>query len=168
MWPIEEQLADAGERAPAARRNFQRPEIARDFSIPLPPLEEQRRIVAVLEEAFEGLARARANIEANLADAEEVLRRHTDALLTGNDDAWIETTVGELCQAFEYGTSSKSLKVGEIPVIRMGNIQNGRVILDNLVYSDNEEDNRRYQMARGDVLFNRDEQRRTRWQDRPL
>ena len=41
---------------------------ALDF--PLPPLEEQRRIVAVLDEAFDGLARARANIEANLADAE--------------------------------------------------------------------------------------------------
>ena len=34
------------------------------LSIPLPPLEEQRRIVAVLDEAFEGLDRARTNIEA--------------------------------------------------------------------------------------------------------
>ena len=49
------------------------------FPIPLPPLEEQRRIVAVLDEAFEGLARARANIEANLADAEEVFERRLDA-----------------------------------------------------------------------------------------
>lgn len=36
---------------------------------PLPPLDEQRRIVAVLDDAFEGLSRARANTEANLADA---------------------------------------------------------------------------------------------------
>ena len=43
------------------------------FPIPLPPLDEQKRIVAVLDEAFEGLDRARANAEANLADARELL-----------------------------------------------------------------------------------------------
>ena len=40
--------------------------------IPLPPLEEQQRIVAVLDEAFEGLARARAHAEANLQNAREL------------------------------------------------------------------------------------------------
>lgn len=39
--------------------------------IPLPPLEEQKRIVAVLDQAFAALDRARALAEANLADAEE-------------------------------------------------------------------------------------------------
>lgn len=42
----------------------------REIPIPLPPLDEQKRIVAVLDEAFEGLSRARANAEANLADAQ--------------------------------------------------------------------------------------------------
>ncbi|MEQ8410298.1 MAG: restriction endonuclease subunit S [Erythrobacter sp.] len=41
--------------------------------IPLPPLEEQKRIVAVLDQAFAALDRARANAEANLADVEELL-----------------------------------------------------------------------------------------------
>jgi len=44
----------------------------RAFPIPLPPLDEQRQIVAVLDEAFERLSRARANAEANLADAREL------------------------------------------------------------------------------------------------
>ena len=39
-------------------------------SFPLPPLEEQKRIVAVLDQAFAALDRARALAEANLADAE--------------------------------------------------------------------------------------------------
>lgn len=42
------------------------------FRIPLPPLEEQQRIVAVLDEAFEGLARARAHAEANLQNARKL------------------------------------------------------------------------------------------------
>jgi restriction endonuclease S subunit len=43
-----------------------------DFPVPLPSLEEQQRIVAVLDEAFEGLARARAHAEANLQNAREL------------------------------------------------------------------------------------------------
>lgn len=66
-----------GVTAGANSNNLKFKDIA-SLPIPLPPLEEQRRIVAVLDEAFEGLARARANIEANLADAEDVF----DAFLT--------------------------------------------------------------------------------------
>ncbi|MCB1380349.1 MAG: restriction endonuclease subunit S [Alphaproteobacteria bacterium] len=43
-----------------------------EFPVPLPPLEEQQRIVAVLDEAFEGLACARAHAEANLQNAQEL------------------------------------------------------------------------------------------------
>ncbi|MDG1018258.1 MAG: restriction endonuclease subunit S [Paracoccaceae bacterium] len=51
------------------------------FPIPLPPLEEQQRIVAVLDEAFEGLARARAHADANLSDAEQIAARSLDVIL---------------------------------------------------------------------------------------
>lgn len=50
-----------------------------DFPVPLPPLEEQRRIVAILGEAFEGLSRARANAEANLQSARELF---SDAIVS--------------------------------------------------------------------------------------
>jgi type I restriction enzyme S subunit len=43
------------------------------LQVPLPPVEEQKRIVAVLDQAFAALDRARAHAEANLADAEELL-----------------------------------------------------------------------------------------------
>ncbi len=42
------------------------------LKIPLPPLEEQRRIVAVLDEAFAAIATATANAEKNLANAREL------------------------------------------------------------------------------------------------
>ncbi|GAB5351919.1 restriction endonuclease subunit S [Qipengyuania sp. 483] len=50
-------------------------------SIPLPPLEEQKRIVAVLDQAFAALDRACANAEANLADAEELFGGAVDAVI---------------------------------------------------------------------------------------
>ncbi len=39
---------------------------------PIPPLDEQKRIVAILDDAFEGLNRARENTQANLNDAREL------------------------------------------------------------------------------------------------
>lgn len=47
--------------------------------IPLPPLEEQKRIVAMLDQAFAALDRARALAEANLADAERLACGFLDA-----------------------------------------------------------------------------------------
>jgi type I restriction enzyme S subunit len=48
------------------------------LEVPLPPLEEQQRIVAVLDEAFEGLARARENAEVNLKNARELFASFLD------------------------------------------------------------------------------------------
>ena len=55
----------------------------------------------------------------------------------------------------KYGTSSKSLSNGDVPVLRMGNIQDGEVVYDKLVFSNNVEDNRKYLLQDGDLLFNR-------------
>jgi type I restriction enzyme S subunit len=45
-----------------------------DFPIPVPPLPEQRRIVAILDEAFEGIAAAKANAEKSELAATELFR----------------------------------------------------------------------------------------------
>jgi type I restriction enzyme S subunit len=63
--------------------------------------------------------------------------------------------LGEVCKKVEYGTSSKAQPQGKLPVLRMGNIQNGRFEWKSLVYSNNEEDNKQYLLYYNDVLFNR-------------
>jgi len=50
----------------------------KSVKIPFPPLEEQKRIVAVLDAAFEGLARARAHVEANLQNAQELFESYIE------------------------------------------------------------------------------------------
>lgn len=47
-------------------------DLVKGVEIPLPPLEEQQRIVAVLDEVFEGLARARENAELNLQNLDDL------------------------------------------------------------------------------------------------
>ncbi|MCX7421855.1 MAG: restriction endonuclease subunit S [Planctomycetia bacterium] len=52
------------------------------FQVPLPPLSEQRRIVGILDEAFEGLATAKANAEQNLQNARALFESHLQAVFT--------------------------------------------------------------------------------------
>ena len=55
----------------------------------------------------------------------------------------------------EYGTAAKSSPEGEVPVVRMGNIQNGRIDWADLVYTSDKAEIVRYSLQPGDVLFNR-------------
>lgn len=68
------------------------------FRIPIPPLPEQRRIVALLDEAFAGLATAAANAERNLDNARELFESHLAEVFSRRGDGWVETTLGELCE----------------------------------------------------------------------
>ena len=55
----------------------------------------------------------------------------------------------------EYGTSAKSSKSGNMPVLRMGNIQNGKLDWDDLAFTSDDEEIEKYSLIYGDVLFNR-------------
>jgi restriction endonuclease S subunit len=72
-----------------------------------------------------------------------------------SDRKWSIVKLDDVCEKVEYGSSSKSSDEGCMPVLRMGNIQNGRFMWDDLKYSNNEEDNEKYLLNYNDVLFNR-------------
>ena len=55
----------------------------------------------------------------------------------------------------QYGTSKKSVPSGLLPVLRMGNIQDGEIVFDKLVYSNDLDDNKKLLLQYGDLLFNR-------------
>ena len=72
--------------------------VIKSLPIPLPPLEEQQRIVAVLDDAFEGLTRARAHAKANLQNARELFASALGALFERDETASLQT-VGALVDA---------------------------------------------------------------------
>ena len=70
----------------------------------IPPLAEQRRIVGILDEAFEGLATAKANAEQNLQNARALFESHLQAVFTQRGDGWVEKCLGETCEMYQPKT----------------------------------------------------------------
>jgi len=68
---------------------------------------------------------------------------------------WVWTRLGEISEGFQYGSSVKSLKDGKVPVLRMGNIQDGKIDWNGLVYTNNKNEIEQYVLKKGDLLFNR-------------
>lgn len=68
---------------------------------------------------------------------------------------WIPVNIDKVCDSFTYGTSAKSENEGKYPVIRMGNIQNGKLDWSDLKYTSDESEYMKYKLNIGDILFNR-------------
>ena len=68
---------------------------------------------------------------------------------------WAWTSGGEVCTNIQYGSSQKSSPAGKIAVLRMGNLQNGRIVLDKLVYTSDSKEIEKYPLEYNDLLFNR-------------
>lgn len=86
--------------------------------VPLPPLEEQKRIVAVLDQAFTALDRARAHAEANLAAARMVFKRIASSLFQDVSSAGAPVkVVSEIAErrkgSIRTGPFGSQLKHGE-------------------------------------------------------
>ncbi|MDR1109350.1 MAG: restriction endonuclease subunit S [Deltaproteobacteria bacterium] len=68
---------------------------------------------------------------------------------------WEWCRLGEMCLAFQYGTSQKSDKKGRVAVLRMGNIKNGEIDYSDLVFTSDESDIKKYELKPHELLFNR-------------
>ena len=108
-----------GARMPRAQMN----EVL-GFEFPLPSLPEQHRIVAILDEAFDGIATARANAEKNLQNARALFESHLQSVFTQRGEGWIERSIGDIC-TLKSGTSvgvSLEKAKGEIPYVKVSDM----------------------------------------------
>lgn len=68
----------------------------RQLLVPIGPLAEQQRIVGLLDEAFEGLATAKANAEKNLQNARALFESHLQSVFTERGPGWVEKKLEEI------------------------------------------------------------------------
>lgn len=59
----------------------------------VPPLTEQQRIVAILDEAFEAISAARANAEQNSQNARALFESYLQSVFSQRGDGWVDTTI---------------------------------------------------------------------------
>lgn len=180
-----------------------KPELLWGLPVPFPPLSEQTRIAARLDELNARIAAARQKIQRLQATLAHARRSVLNAAVTGEltrewreyqpleeinldklkelkinsnfkqskiseifdyeekgnhfeiPENWFFCCLDKICNSFDYGTSQKSENSGNVPVLRMGNIQNGKIVLDDLKYTSDPEEINKYRLQKGDVLFNR-------------
>jgi type I restriction enzyme S subunit len=125
------------------------------ISIPLPPLEEQKRIVAVLDQAFAALDRARALAEANLADADSLLTQTIEAALYALGEPQPIGRHVELLSGFAFKSGGYTDDPEDVRLIRGDNIVQGAFRWDGVKRWPKRERSvyARYELAADDVLI---------------
>ncbi len=98
------------------------------IKVAFPSLPEQRRIIAILDEAFEGIATAKANAEKNLQNARELFESALDAALTHHGGGFAETTLGDeidLVAGYAFSSKGYTDATNGIRLLRGDNIMQG-------------------------------------------
>jgi len=75
--------------------------------IPLPPIPEQKRIVALLDTVFADLEQTRAKTEQNLKNARELFDSYLQQVFSQKGKGWVELPLGDICN-FKHGFAFKS------------------------------------------------------------
>jgi type I restriction enzyme S subunit len=123
-----------------------------------PPLAEQQRIVGLLDEAFEGLATAKANAEKNLQNARALFESHLQSVFTQRSPGWVEKPLGDLCD-FLNGFAFKSgdaVAESQTQLVRMGNLYGNNLDLGRspVFYPDSfANEHSRYVLEEGDIIM---------------
>ncbi len=143
-----------------------RPRDIRGFEAPFAPINEQKRIADKLDAVLARVDACRDRLDRIPVILkrfrQSVLAAATSGKLTEDwreenaiNDEWRQVQLSEAARDLSYGTSAKSSKSGAVPVLRMGNIQDGRLDWNSLVYTSDSKEIAKYPLASGDVLFNR-------------
>ncbi len=91
----------------AAIQNVASVSILKGIQISFPPLPEQQRIVGILDEAFDGIATAKANTEKNLQNARALFESHLQSVFSQRGERWVEKPFSSLCN-IKHGFAFKS------------------------------------------------------------
>ena len=94
-------------------------------SLPFPPTPEQKRIVAILDQAFADIGQARATTEKNLKNARELFESYLQQVFSQRGEGWDEITLGDAAEVSTGGTPLKSKNEfwgGDIPWYSSGEL----------------------------------------------
>ena len=94
------------------------------------PVDEQKRIVAILDQAFADIEQARAKTEQNLRNARDLFESYLQQVFSQRGEGWVKKTLKEASLDFGRGKSrhrprnDQSLYGGDYPFIQTGDVRN--------------------------------------------
>ena len=113
-----------------------------DIEFAFPPLPEQKRIVAILDEAFSGIAQAVANAEKNLANAREVFESYLNGVFARRGEGWVDAPIEEHIKFIDYRgrtprKTNKGIRLITAKNVKMGFLQlEPQEFVDPKIYED--------------------------------
>ena len=136
-------------------RNLQLKEY-KQIEIPIPPISEQLHIVAILNEAFENITRAKESAEQNLKNANEIFESYLQSVFENKGEGWEECNLEDYIKLIDYrGRTPVKTETG-VRLITAKNVKLGHLNLEpqEFIHQDNYES----WMTRGipnfgDVIF---------------
>jgi type I restriction enzyme, S subunit len=139
------------------------PEFVEALQIPLPPLEEQRQIVAVLDKAFSGIATATANVQKNLTNARAIFESYLGTAFDRDEVAWTSYRLGETAlltiidgdRGTNYPNKSDFLETGHCLFLNTKNVRPDGFNFDTTMFVSEQKDDslRKGKLSRGDVIM---------------
>lgn len=120
------------------------------FEFNLPPIDVQEKLSSL----FWAVERDRIASMSLTKAADRAIRLYAAQLFGESRDD--RMSIGEILDLSQYGSSVRASESGDVPIIRMSNLENGSVTAHGLKYCDlPDSDLATYRLRSGDVLFNR-------------
>jgi type I restriction enzyme S subunit len=141
-----------------AIKNVASVKILKEIEVPVPSLQEQQQIVTILDQAFEAIDQAKANIEKNIANAKELFQSKLNAIFSQKGDGWEEKSLGQVCYVLNgYAFKSKEvIEESNTQLLRMGNLYKNVLDLNRnpVFYPDSfSEKYKEYLLKEGDLIM---------------
>ncbi|MEZ8302290.1 restriction endonuclease subunit S [Vibrio splendidus] len=135
------------------------------IEVPVAPSSEQKVIANKLDSLLAKVETAQARLD----KIPTILKRFRQSVLAAATSGeltkdwhesngvgdWQQVKLKDVGKGFNYGSSTKSQPEGKIPVLRMGNLQGGKLDWEKLVFTSDDAEIEKYKLHPGDVLFNR-------------
>ena len=152
-------LLHTGEDGGSTRQAITKAQL-QDFVVEFPEsLTAQRRIVGILDEAFAGIATAKANAEKNLQNARAIFESHLNAVFSQRGAGWKETTLEKMLAVQpQNGWSPPAANHAEsgTPVLTLSSVTGFQFRPDKVKFTSARVDSRRnYWVKNGDFLITR-------------
>lgn len=133
-----------------------------EVRISMPDLEEQKRIVFILDEAFLGIDKAIENTEKNYADANELFESYLNNIFSKDGKDWITGSLSNIAGKIKTGPFGSLLHksdyiINGIPLINPAHILNGKIVPDSRKTVSEEAISllKNYKLNRDDIVFGR-------------